>query len=248
MRFSIALTALIVIAAAGCAKAPMPVAPAGLGQGQVTAAATPTVRVGQIEKLPVRCPCFKLEGTIGTQTWTLQFEQQGAEVAIDLFDVGGKKAAAAQKKAIAQGIYAEAEEAMTQEAVSSAERARQLFAIAAELGVKGAGKGDKPAGGDKAAFKVDEIAKLPVRCPCFKLTAKMAGKDVTVEYEVHNGFAGEMHQISKVTVAGQRPTADELKAIAAGLKAEGDVAMKQEATNSAAKAKLYYALSKAMTR
>lgn len=245
MRFSFVLTAFVLVAA-GCAKAPAPLVPGTLGAGAIVAQATPTVRVGQIEKLPVRCPCFKLEGTIGTQGWTLQFEQQGAAVAIDVFEVGGKKVSAAQKKAIAQGIYAEAEEAMTQEAVGSAERARQLFAVAGELGVKG--KGDKPAGGDKAAFQLDDIAKLPVRCPCYKLTAKLAGKAVTLEYETQNGFAGTMYQITKLEVAGHRASADEVKAIAQGLNAEGEEAMKQEATNSAAKAKLLFALAKALTK
>src|SRR5262245_5643450 len=127
MRFSYALTALVVVLAAGCAKAPLPVGPAGIAQGAVVAAAAPTVRVDQITKLPVRCPCYRLEGTIGTQAWALQFEMQGAEAAVDVFEVNGKKATGEQKKAIGQGVYAEAEEAMTQESTMSAERARQLF-------------------------------------------------------------------------------------------------------------------------
>lgn len=248
MRFPIVLTALAIVAAAGCAKVPAPGVQGPLPAEAMLAAATPTVRVGQIEKLPVRCPCFKLEGTIGTQAWTLQFEQQGAAVAVDVIEVGSKKATAAQKKAIAEGIYAEAQEAMTQEAMNSAERARQLFAVAAELGVKGPAKGEKPAGGDKAAFALDDIAKLPVRCPCYQLTAKLAGKAVVLEYEVQNGFAGPMHQITKLTVGGQRPDASEIKAVAAGLHAEGEEAMKQEATNSAAKAKTLFALAKALTK
>src|SRR5687768_7156519 len=117
MRFSFVLAAFVVVAA-GCAKAPVPVAPVSFAQAEAIASATPTARVGQIESMPVRCPCFRLEGTIGTQAWKLQFEQQGGEVAVDVFEVGGKKATAAQKKAIGQGIYAEAEEAMTQEAMN----------------------------------------------------------------------------------------------------------------------------------
>ena len=247
MRFAFVLTAAVLLAA-GCAKAPAGVMPAAPAQDAMLAMAAPTVRVGQIEKLPVRCPCFRLEGTIGTQAWALQFEQQGAEVAVDVIEVGGKKATAAQKKAIAEGILAEAKEAMTQEATNSAERARQLFAVAAELGAKDAGKGGKPSGGDKAAFKVDDVAKLPVRCPCFKLTATMGGQEVAIEYETQNGFAGTMYMIRGVEVAGRRPTAEQLKDIAAGLNAEGDLATRQEATNSAAKAKLYHALAKALTK
>lgn len=242
MRFSFVLVAFAVMAA-GCAKAPVPAAPVSFVQAESIASATPTVRVGQIESMPVRCPCFRLEGTIGTQAWTLQFEQQGGEVAVDVFEVGGKKATAAQKKAIAQGIYAEAEEAMTQEAMGSAERARQLFAVAEALGVKGKAPGGKPTS-DKPAFQVKAVDKLPVRCPCYQLTATLAGKDVEIEYEVMNGFAGPMHELKKVEVEGRKPTAAELSAIAAGLKTASDEAMKE----SRLKATLYAALAKALAR
>jgi hypothetical protein len=123
----------------------------------------------------------------------------------------------------------------------SAERARQLFAVAAAIGVDGSAK-------DEPTFQVDNVASLPVRCPCFKLTATLGAKKIEIEYELQNGSAGQMHQIREVSVGGKRPSADELRAIVAGLTAEGYVAMRQEGTNSAAKAVLYFALAKALAR
>lgn len=239
MRFPIILTALAVAVAAGCAKAPTPVTP-NMGSAIIAAAKAAPVTVGQVEKTPnVRCACYSVDGTLGKKAFTIAFELMGKTAMVQKVEVAGKAPTAAEKAAIGQGVLAEAKEAFMQESTMSAERARQLFAVAAALGASET-KAEAP------TFKVENVAAQPVRCPCFTLTGTLGAKAVTLNYEVHNGFAGPAYEIEAFKVNGNKPTAEEIKAVADGLQAAGDEAFLQEGTHSAAQAALYHGLAKAL--